>query len=243
METFIALGIQIIVAIISFCVGKYILPKLPAESASIIKEKLTLLSTYADKYVSWAEQFMKASTGEQRMEAVVKALSSVAERNNFEATKEDLVAITQNSFDGMKRAIKTAESSNSQKIEVLTRQVDSANSQLQESAISAANEALNTANDAVSMIQEAMSKLNNMIEQSKTLQQKSIETKPENIIANIEERTNNLKSTVSNIQNEITNKSEGWNAVFKANGVDIPEDLKSVVEIAKQQAIDKNIDN
>ena len=241
MTTFIALGIQIIIAIISFCVGKYILPKLPAESAAVVREKLKLISEYADKYVAWAEQFMKASTGAERMEAVVQALSTIAKRNNFEATKEELTAITQDSFDAMKQAAMSVEAKAAQTIEVVTDGVSSKANAAQAAAIEAANDALNTASEAVATIQNAMAKLNETMATRIPTAAAAKAIEEEKVVENIKERTESLKESMAAIKQDLGEKVGGWDAVFKANESKevVADDIKPVVATAQEQVANK----
>ena len=104
--------IQLIIAIISFCVGKYLLPKLPQETAATIRDKMKLIITYADQYVNWADRFMEGSSGSEKLSSVVGQLKEVASKYGFQATDQELTAIAQTAFENMSLQWDTIENGN-----------------------------------------------------------------------------------------------------------------------------------
>ena len=105
----IVLIIQLVVVIASFLVGKYLLPNLSANDIASISAKIEIIIKYADKFVSWANYFMKDATGSQRMEEVVKQLEAIAKKYKLDISKEELTAIVQKAYDAMKAGEKAAD--------------------------------------------------------------------------------------------------------------------------------------
>lgn len=93
MNDIIILGVQLGVAVAAFLVGKYVFPNIPKS----VTEKLNTLSAWAVKFVAWAKEFMKAQTGEEKMEAVVKKLKEIADEAGLKVTEDQLRAIAQSS--------------------------------------------------------------------------------------------------------------------------------------------------
>ena len=100
-DNLIAIVLQLIIAGISFCVGKFLLPRLPKDTAAVIQDKLDLVKTYSDQYVNWADRFMEGAGGTEKLNAVVGILKEVASRYGLQATDQDLTAIAQTSFENM----------------------------------------------------------------------------------------------------------------------------------------------
>ena len=104
--------IQLIVAIIAFCIGKYLLPKLPQETAATVRDKMKLIITYADQYVNWADRFMEGSSGSEKLNTVVGQLKELSTAYGFQATDQDLTAIAQTAFENMNWQWDSIENSN-----------------------------------------------------------------------------------------------------------------------------------
>ena len=98
MNEIIFLAIQLGVTIVAFLCGKYILPNIPVSAS----EKLEELSGWAAQFVVWAREFMKGSTGEEKMAKVVELLKEIAEEAEIDVTEEQLKAIVQNAYEAMK---------------------------------------------------------------------------------------------------------------------------------------------
>lgn len=98
MNEIIFLAIQLGVTIVAFLCGKYIFPNIPVS----VSEKLEELSGWAAQFVVWAREFMKGSTGEEKMAKVVELLKEIAEEAEIDVTEEQLKAIVQNAYEEMK---------------------------------------------------------------------------------------------------------------------------------------------
>ena len=109
----ILLIIQIVVIIGSYLLGRYVLPNIssPATKETIqdVIAKTDLIINYADKFVSWAKEFKKKSTGTEKMQAVVEQLTYIAKQNGINMTQEQITAIAQKAYDSMKSGIAAAE--------------------------------------------------------------------------------------------------------------------------------------
>ena len=123
----ILLIIQIVVIIGSYLFGRYVLPNIssPAAKETIqdVIAKTDLIINYADKFVSWAKEFKKKSTGAEKMQAVVEQLTYIAEQNGIDMTQEQITAIAQKAYDSMKSGIEAAQNAT---IIVPAAQIDSA---------------------------------------------------------------------------------------------------------------------
>ena len=70
MNNIVILAIQLAVAVGAFALGKYVFPNIPKN----VSEKLQELSGWAAQFVVWAREFMKTSTGKEKMDKVVEQL-------------------------------------------------------------------------------------------------------------------------------------------------------------------------
>lgn len=98
MGEIIFLVIQLAVTVGAFLVGKYVLPNIPPSAS----EKLEELYGWAEQFVVWAREFMKDSTGEEKMDKVVELMKEIADEAEIEVTDEQLKAIVQNAYEAMK---------------------------------------------------------------------------------------------------------------------------------------------
>lgn len=105
MDNIITLAIQLGVAVGAFLLGKYVFSEIP-QSAS---EKLEELSGWAAQFVVWAREFMRSSTGKEKMEKVVEQLKMIADEAGLEVTEEQLRAIAQTAYEAMMAGEKEAE--------------------------------------------------------------------------------------------------------------------------------------
>lgn len=115
MDYTILFFVEIIAIVAAFIVGKYITgnPN-AAETITDITAKLNIIIRYADAFVSWAKQFMSDASGSEKMNEVVKQLSTIAERYNLDITETEIRAIAQKAYDSM---IAGEESAKSEKTE------------------------------------------------------------------------------------------------------------------------------
>lgn len=111
-DNLIAMALQLLVAGVSFCVGKFLLPRLPKDTAAVIQNKMDLVITYADQYVNWADRFMEGSSGTEKLNSVVGQLKEVANRYGFQASDQELTAIAQTAFEKMSLEWDTIENGN-----------------------------------------------------------------------------------------------------------------------------------
>ena len=108
----IAIGIQAIIIGVSYCVGRYLLPKMSVETLDSVRAKIDILITYADSLVVWARKFMDGSKGAEKMAVVVGQLRVVAQRYGIETTDQELTAIAQTAYESMQAGLNAALSSN-----------------------------------------------------------------------------------------------------------------------------------
>ena len=94
MNDIIFAAINLGIAVAFFVLGKYVFPKIP----KTITDKLFELGQMAEKFVVWAREFMKSSTGAEKMEKVVEMLKEVAEEAGLKVTDEQLQAIVQAAY-------------------------------------------------------------------------------------------------------------------------------------------------
>lgn len=104
MNNIIILAIQLAVAVGAFMLGKYVFPNIPQS----VSEKLEELSGWAAQFVVWAREFMKSSTGKEKMDKVVEQLNKIADEAGLEVTEEQLRAITQTAYEAMIAGTKEA---------------------------------------------------------------------------------------------------------------------------------------
>lgn len=104
MNNIIILAIQLTVAVGAFALGKYVFPNIPKN----VSEKLQELSGWAAQFVVWAREFMKTSTGKEKMDKVVEQLKKIADEAGLKVTEEQLRAIAQTAYEAMMAGTKEA---------------------------------------------------------------------------------------------------------------------------------------
>lgn len=104
MNNIIILAIQLAVAVGAFALGKYVFPNIPKN----VSEKLQELSGWAAQFVVWAREFMKTSTGKEKMDKVVEQLKKIADEAGLKVTEEQLRAIAQTAYEAMMARTKEA---------------------------------------------------------------------------------------------------------------------------------------
>ncbi len=108
-KNLIILIVQVALLVLAYVWGKFIAPNMTAENIKDITAKINIIINYADKFVSWANYFMKDATGAQRMAEVVKQLKGIAERYNLDISEQEITAIVQKAYDAMKAGQEAAE--------------------------------------------------------------------------------------------------------------------------------------
>lgn len=98
MENIIIQSVTLAIMVGSFLLGKYVFPNIPAR----VTDKLDDLAAWAAKFVVWAREFMKTSTGKEKMEKVVEQLKAIADEAGLNVTEEQLKAIAQAAYEAMK---------------------------------------------------------------------------------------------------------------------------------------------
>ena len=114
MNNIIILAIQLAVAVGAFTLGKYVFPNIPKN----VSEKLQELSGWAAQFVVWAREFMKTSTGKEKMDKVVEQLKKIADEAGLKVTEEQLRAIAQTAYEAMMAGEK--ESNTAEPLKALT---------------------------------------------------------------------------------------------------------------------------
>lgn len=104
MNNIIILAIQLAVAAGAFALGKYVFPNIPKN----VSEKLQELSGWAAQFVVWAREFMKTSSGKEKMDKVVEQLKKIADEAGLKVTEEQLRAIAQTAYEAMMAGTKEA---------------------------------------------------------------------------------------------------------------------------------------
>ena len=97
MENIIFNAVLLLISIGGFLLGKFVFPNVPKSVA----DKLRQLAAWADKFVVWAREFMKADSGHDKMEMVVEQLKAVAKEAGWDVTEDQLRAIAQAAYENM----------------------------------------------------------------------------------------------------------------------------------------------
>lgn len=97
MENIIFNAVLLLISIGGFLLGKFVFPNVPKSVA----DKLRQLAAWADKFVVWAREFMKADSGQDKMEKVVEQLKAVAKEAGWNVTEDQLRAIAQAAYENM----------------------------------------------------------------------------------------------------------------------------------------------
>lgn len=99
MDRVIYYGIMFIIAVLTYLFGRYIMPHIP-------EDKMAFLEYWAEKFIAWAEDKMRDSTGREKMEAVIAKLQEKAAEKGLNLTDDDIYALAQLSYDQIKDLIK-----------------------------------------------------------------------------------------------------------------------------------------
>lgn len=98
--------VELVVIIVSFIVGRYVLPKYKTNIHDAAAEFQVLLN-YAESFVAYARQFMNAP-GEEKMNNVVEKLKSICDKQGIKVDEVTLRAIAQKAYDAMKAGEKSS---------------------------------------------------------------------------------------------------------------------------------------
>lgn len=105
MENIIMQAISLGITVAAFLAGRYILPSFTKD----VTNKLNVLAQWADKFVVAAREFMKTSSGAEKMDKVVEQLKAIAKEAGLNVTEEQLKAIAQSAYEAMKAGQQEAE--------------------------------------------------------------------------------------------------------------------------------------
>lgn len=105
MENIIFNAVLLLISIGGFLLGKFVFPNVPKSVA----DKLRQLAAWADKFVVWAREFMKTSSGHEKMEMVVEQLEAIAKEAGLNVTKDQLRAIAQAAYENMMKGAAEAQ--------------------------------------------------------------------------------------------------------------------------------------
>ena len=95
----IRMVVELVVVIIGFFVGRYVLPKYKTNIQNAAIQFEVLLS-YAESFCAYARQFLDCS-GEEKMDSVVEKLKVICMQQGIEVDEETLRAIGQKAYDAM----------------------------------------------------------------------------------------------------------------------------------------------
>ena len=101
--------ITLIALVISFVIGRYILPKMNMTTDTALKN-LQIIEKYAAAFVIFAKEFYGELSGEDKLNEVVNKLKTIAENNCIDMKEEDLKAIAQKAYTEMKKGEESASS-------------------------------------------------------------------------------------------------------------------------------------
>ena len=96
--------IEVIVLVLSFVIGRYILPKIPKSTIdTVMNDVLTIVDFVKD----WAERFIILQakindiTGDKKMSNVVDAIEKVLKKYGLEMDREEIKAIAQQVYENI----------------------------------------------------------------------------------------------------------------------------------------------
>ena len=108
--------ITLIALVVSFLIGRYILPKIGKTTDEALKD-MQILQKYAETFVVYARDFCTDLTGEDKLAEVITKLKSIATNINIPISDDNLKAIAQKAYVEMKKGeeLSKAESENETK--------------------------------------------------------------------------------------------------------------------------------
>lgn len=98
MDEIVILLIQLLVAVVAYCIGRYVLP----EQKNQIQMASTIISEWAEKFVHLAAK--KEMTGEEKMDYVCSELQILAKENNVQINEQQIRAVIQLVYDQAKKS-------------------------------------------------------------------------------------------------------------------------------------------
>lgn len=216
----IAVALQLLIAGISFCIGKFLLPRLPKETAAAIQDKLNLIATYATQYVNWADRFMEGAKGTEKMSAVVGILKEIAARNGFQASDQDLTAIAQTAYEKMSLEWENLEGDINAKAQEMAANmisnggsairsvVDSAKNAVDQQTVSDANDALVAAISALNDAKQTIADLKNAAKEKVTDTLGYITEAVESPKQAMQDKINQLKELTTSVIEDTSDEEE-----------------------------------
>lgn len=93
--------LELVVAIVAFLFGKYVVPKASGLKIDTAFANLYNLENWASKFVRWAKEFMSEKSGTAKMNKVTEMLKEVAAEAGIEVSDEKLQAIIQTAYEEM----------------------------------------------------------------------------------------------------------------------------------------------
>ena len=99
--------IELVVTIIAFFVGRYILPKhkISLQNTAV---QFEVLLKYAESFCAYARKFLTNYSGSEKMNDVVEKLKVICEQHKIELDDDTLKAIAQKAYDAMVAGEKSA---------------------------------------------------------------------------------------------------------------------------------------
>ena len=91
--------IELVVIVVAFAIGRYILPKYKINIQNAAAQFGVLLS-YAESFCAYARQFLNCS-GSEKMDNVVARLRDICEQQKIDIDDDTLRAIAQKAYDSM----------------------------------------------------------------------------------------------------------------------------------------------
>jgi hypothetical protein len=93
--------IELIITIIAFLLGRYVLPKVKIDIQQHAVE-FAVIFNYAESFCAYARQFLTNYSGKEKMDDVVKKLQKICTEQGINVDEETLRAIAQKAYDAMK---------------------------------------------------------------------------------------------------------------------------------------------
>ena len=91
--------IELLIIIVSFCIGRYILPKYKSNIKTT--NDFALILNYAESFCAYARQFLTNYSGSEKMNIVVEKLDYICKKQGINIDEEILRAIAQKAYDAM----------------------------------------------------------------------------------------------------------------------------------------------
>lgn len=99
--------IEVVLLIVSFIIGRYVLPKIPASTVETVESTfnkafstISLIKDWAAKFIIMQAKFSEAS-GTEKMNEVVKSIQKVLAKYNIEMSDDEIRAIAQQVYENI----------------------------------------------------------------------------------------------------------------------------------------------